>query len=48
MVILAQLNGEMNSLQQNMQKVSAENKELTQKINDASIFIASEIKFAAV
>ena len=46
--ILAQLNGEMNSLQQNMQKVSAENKELAQKINDASIFIASEIKFAAV
>jgi hypothetical protein len=46
--ILAQLNGEMNSLQQNMQKVSTENKDLTQKINDASIFIASEIKFAAV
>ena len=46
--ILAQLNGEMNALQQNMQKVSAENKELTQKINDASIFIASEIKFVAV
>ncbi|HEU4861349.1 MAG TPA: hypothetical protein VFT15_16000 [Chitinophagaceae bacterium] len=46
--ILAQLNGEMNSLQQNMQKVSAENRELSQKINDASIFIASEIKFAAV
>ena len=46
--ILAQLNGEMNSLQQNMQKVSAENKELTQKINDASIFIASDLKFVAV
>ena len=46
--ILAQLNGEMNSLQQNMQKVTAENKELSQKINDASIFIASEIKFVAV
>ena len=46
--ILAQLNGEMNSLQQNMQKVSAENKELAQKINDASIFIASDIKFTAV
>jgi hypothetical protein len=46
--VLAQLNGEMNSLQQNMEKVSAENKDLTQKINDASIFIASEIKFAAV
>ncbi|HJS53654.1 MAG TPA: hypothetical protein VJ765_03890 [Chitinophagaceae bacterium] len=46
--ILSQLNGEMNSLQQNMQKVSAENKMLAQKINDASTFIASEIKFAAV
>ena len=46
--VLAQLNGEMNSLQQNMEKVSAENKNLTQKINDASVFIASEIKFAAV
>ena len=46
--VLAQLNGEMNSLQQNMQKVSAENRDLTQKINDASVFIASEIKFAAV
>ena len=46
--VLAQLNDEMNSLQQNMQKVSVENKDLTQKINDASIFIASEIKFAAV
>jgi predicted nucleic acid-binding Zn-ribbon protein len=45
--ILDQLNGEMNTLQQNMQKVSTENKELVQKINDASIFIASEIKFAA-
>ncbi|HEY5967946.1 MAG TPA: hypothetical protein VIU35_08195 [Chitinophagaceae bacterium] len=46
--VLTQLNGEMNSLQQNMQKVSAENRDLTQKINDASVFIASEIKFAAV
>ena len=46
--ILAQLTGEMNSLQQNMQKVSAENRALSQKINDASIFIASDIKFAAV
>ena len=46
--VLSQLNGEMNSLQQNMQKVSDENRDLTQKINDASVFIASEIKFAAV
>ena len=38
----------MNSLQQNMQKVSAENRDLAQKINEASVFIASEIKFAAV
>jgi len=46
--VLAQLNGEMNSLQQNMQKVNAENRDLAQKINEASVFIASEIKFAAV
>lgn len=46
--ILSQLNGEMSSLQQNMEKVSAENSALVQKINDASVFIASEIKFAAV
>jgi predicted nucleic acid-binding Zn-ribbon protein len=46
--ILAQLNGEMNSLQQNMQKVTAENRDLAQKINDASVFIASEVRFAAV
>jgi hypothetical protein len=46
--ILDQLNTEMNSLQQNMQKVSAENSELTKKINEASTFVASEIKFAAV
>lgn len=45
--ILNQLNGEMNSLQQNIQKVNAENKLLTQKINDASVFIASELRFAA-
>lgn len=46
--VLAQLNGEMNSLQQNMEKVSAENRDMAQKINDASVFIASEIRFAAV
>jgi uncharacterized phage infection (PIP) family protein YhgE len=45
--ILAQLNGDMNALQQNMQKISAENKELSQRVNDASTFIASELKFAA-
>jgi predicted RNase H-like nuclease (RuvC/YqgF family) len=46
--ILAQLNIEMNSLQQTMQKVKAENSELARKINEASTFVASEIKFSAV
>jgi predicted nuclease with TOPRIM domain len=46
--ILAQLNLEMNSLQQTMQKVNAENTELARKINEASTFVASEIKFSAV
>lgn len=46
--VLSQLTNEMNSLQQNMEKVSAENTELTKKINEASTFVASEIKFAAV
>ena len=45
--ILAQLNGEMNSLQQSIQQLTVENKEMAQKINDASIFIASEIRFSA-
>jgi myosin heavy subunit len=46
--ILADLNTEMNSLQQNIQKVKAENTELNRKINEASTFMASEIKFTAV
>lgn len=46
--VLAQLNGEMNTVQENLQRVSTENKELIKKINDASVFIASEVKFAAV
>ena len=46
--ILAQLNTEINSLQQNMEKVSAENTVLTRRINEASLFVASEVKFAAV
>lgn len=46
--ILSQLNNEMNVLQQNMQKVSSENSELTKKINEASVFVASEIRFVAV
>lgn len=46
--ILDQLNGEMNSLQKNIQQLTVENNEMSQKINDASIFIASEIKFSAI
>jgi len=46
--VLARLNTEMSSLQQNMQKVSSENTELTRKINDASTFVASELKFSIV
>ena len=46
--VLARLNTDMNSLQQNMQKVSSENSELIKKINEASTFVASEIKFSVV
>ena len=46
--ILTQLNLEITSLQQNMKKVSAENEVLSRKINEASVFVASEIKFNAV
>ena len=46
--ILAQLNSEVTSLQQNIQKVRSENEILTRKVNEASVFVASEIKFSAV
>jgi len=46
--VLAQLNFEMEGLQQNIQKVTQENKELTETINQASTFIASEVNLSAV
>lgn len=46
--IMAQLNLEVTSLQENIQKVSLENDVLTRKVNEASVFVASEIKFSAV
>jgi hypothetical protein len=46
--VLAQLNTEMEGLQQNIQKVTQENKDLAETINQASTFIASEINFNAV
>jgi predicted nucleic acid-binding Zn-ribbon protein len=46
--VLAQLNDEMKGLQENIQKISQENKELTETINQASTFIASELRLSAV
>jgi len=46
--ILEQLTGEMQGLQQNVKKLGDENKNLTEKINLASIFVASEIQLHAV
>ncbi|TAL51863.1 MAG: hypothetical protein EPN92_00035 [Chitinophagaceae bacterium] len=46
--ILDQMNGEVTSLQQNIQKVTTENKELVQKVNVASTFVASDMKLAVV
>ncbi|HEX5651640.1 MAG TPA: hypothetical protein VFX58_01115, partial [Chitinophagaceae bacterium] len=46
--VMAQLNGDIRGLQQNIQKIEEENKALTEKINLASVFVASELKLAAV
>jgi predicted nucleic acid-binding Zn-ribbon protein len=46
--ILAQLNGDMRGLEQNITKLDEENRSLKEKINLASVFVAAEIKLAAV
>ena len=46
--ILDQLNGEINSLQLSITKYSNENEALRKKINEASTFVASNIRFVAV
>lgn len=46
--IMAQLNGDIQGLQQNMKRLDDENKVLTEKINLASVFVASEVKLASV
>jgi predicted nucleic acid-binding Zn-ribbon protein len=46
--VLTQLNNEMKNLQDNIQKVTLENKDLTEAISQASIFIASDIHFSAI
>src|SRR5438477_3329981 len=46
--ILAQLDDQMKGLQDNIQKITQENKELSETINEASTFIASELRLSAV
>ena len=46
--VLSQLSGEITGLQQNMKKLGEENKVLSDKINLASIFVASEVKLIPV
>ena len=46
--ILDLLNKEMSSLQTAMEKVSTENREMAKAIDDASIFVASEMRIAAM
>jgi len=46
--ILTQLTDEVKKMEQSILKLDAENKEMTAKINLASTFVASELKFAAV
>lgn len=43
--ILAQLNGDVKGMQENMQRIQKQNEELTETINKASTFIASDIQF---
>lgn len=46
--VLSQLNGEISGLQQNMQRLGDENKALTEKVNLASVFVASELRISPV
>ena len=46
--VLAQLNDEMKGLQENIEKMTNENKRLFQTINEASTFIASDIHLSVV
>ncbi|MBN8675207.1 MAG: hypothetical protein J0L56_13815 [Chitinophagales bacterium] len=46
--LMEQLNGNMSSLQQNMAKVDEENRALREKINLASVFVASELRLNAM
>jgi len=46
--VLTDLNDEMKGLQQSIQKMTEENKALTETINEASTFIASDMRLSAV
>jgi prefoldin subunit 5 len=46
--VLVQLNDEMKGLQDNIQKISQQNKDLSQTINEASTFIASDMRLSIV
>ena len=46
--VMAQLNGDIQGLQQNMKRLDEENKQLTEKINVASVFVASELRLASM
>jgi len=46
--VLAQLNDEMKGLQDNIEKISQQNKDLTETINEASTFIASDMRLSIV
>ncbi len=46
--IFEMLNKEMTIMQKNMQRVSNENKDITQKLTTASTFVASELRLAAM
>jgi uncharacterized phage infection (PIP) family protein YhgE len=46
--VLTQLNDEMKGLQDNIEKITNENKKLTETINEASTFIASDMRLSVV
>lgn len=45
---MTQLNGEITDLQQTMKKLGDENKLLAEKVDRASVFVASEIRLSPV
>jgi hypothetical protein len=46
--VMSQLSGEITGLHENMKKLGEENRVLTEKVNLASVFVASEIQFSPV